>query len=44
VIRCLRVVREDVGVDHVHICHGLFGKNELSHGRGDERRNVGGGF
>ncbi len=43
-IRGLRVVREDVGVDHVHIRHGLFRKNELSHGRGDERRNVGAGF
>lgn len=40
-IRRLGVVGSDVGVNNVHIRHGLFGKDELSHGRDGGQRRVG---
>ena len=43
-IRRLGVVRTNVGVDQVHIRDGLFGKDELNHGRDGGWQRVGAGL
>ena len=43
-IRRLGVVRANVGVDQVHIRDGLFGQDELNHGRDGGRQRVGAGL